>query len=276
MDGVSWVRRAVELSCLCGSRKDKQMGLLVFTESQSFVPANYGITNKTMVTAIAVGGGAGGENNSSGDVGGAAGCGGKTYPDSSGYGGGGGGGGGGFGAGGGGAGGNGNRKYALGGNGGGAGEVVTKTITFSDPFKSISITVAGRAAAATAGESTSIGSLVIAKGGVRNGGGKAYGGEYTDEYGTGGGGGAGGYQLGAWFNNYTDGGSGGHNESDANGGVGSGGGGGAGRSDSKAGAGGTYGGGAGGYAKYNQAGVAGEDGDCYMGKAGQGVVLLFW
>lgn len=271
MVGASWVIQVAGSSCLCGSRKDKQMGLLVFTESQSFMPANYGITNKTIVTAIAVGGGAGGENNSSGNIGGAAGCGGKAYPDSSGYGGGGGGGGGGFGAGGGGAGGYGDAKYALGGNGGGAGEVITKNITFSDPSESISITIAGRAAAATAGEPTSIGSLVIAKGGERNGGGKAYGGEYTDEYGTGGGGGAGGYQLGAWFNNHTDGGDGGSRDSNAGSGNGSGGGGGAGRSNSKSGAGGAYGGGAGGGGGGN-----GKDGYCHAGKAGQGVVVLFW
>lgn len=86
------------------------MGFFIFKESQTFIPANVGITEKTAVTAIVVGGGGGGGNatyNGYTSNGGAAGMGGSpratiyssiegNYP---------GGGGGGYGGGGGGAGG---------------------------------------------------------------------------------------------------------------------------------------------------------------------------
>lgn len=42
------------------------MGFLMITESMEFVPANYGIAPTTVVTAIAVGGGAGGKSGTDG------------------------------------------------------------------------------------------------------------------------------------------------------------------------------------------------------------------
>lgn len=213
------------------------MGFLVITESMSFVPADYGINKNTSVTAILVGSGAGGSSAKNSS--------GTVYAAGGASGCGGVGtkdstfstiSGGGFGAGGGGG---AYKDGKLAGNGGGAGEIVIKNIVFSNPSTAVTITVGQRVSADTPGEATSIGNYATASGGKVGAGGK------------------------------------GRNNATYYGG-GSSGGGGVGRSSSKAGTGGSYGGGAGGYAHGNNGIVHGEDGYCYAGESGKGVVLLFW
>lgn len=282
------------------------MGFLLLQETQTFIPRKAGIPANSMITVIAIGGGAGGGNcvdTTTTVKGGRSGEPGEGRTNSSGTPlGGGGGPGAGFGAGAGGAG-----CVDLGwsgGSGGGAGEVVTKTFLLEDPDEEIAVTIAQKVAAQTAGQSTSFGSYVTAKGGAPGQPGGAYDTSWDEDYEiatkhvafgglsgngidrggrstsgdsykdfTGGGGGAGGYQIGLFL----QGGHGGNAYADSTtDGEYNGGGAGAGHRNNNSTAqssGGPGGGGDGG-----AAGEFGEYGLVYMhsGLDNSGAILLFW